>query len=166
MENAKQCDWSNYEKTIAMCKPQMLRSMKRLARRLHIPAKDVWESDCDDFRIEFEVSRRKRFSECAAKYPDQSNAVEWDTKLGVSFSIWDSGDADDGVYGKHGNFVFDIVEHGGRIIGQIIPENYSDRVWIDYTDVELWRSRCTMVCNGIESYETFEMISKWRNGKR
>jgi hypothetical protein len=58
------------------------------------------------------------------------------TLLDVSLTIWDSGEADDGIYGKHGNFMLSAVEEGGRILISIAPSNYSADVWVDYDGEE------------------------------
>ncbi|MFA6270926.1 MAG: hypothetical protein WC657_07010, partial [Candidatus Paceibacterota bacterium] len=135
--------WAKAEKLAAKVGPRMKALMDRLAERF---GETAWEDDCDNVAgFGFEVSR----------YAGDENP------LGVTFEIWDSGDADDGVYGVHGNFVLDIVEYGGAIVGGITPENYTDGVWVDYEGAdEEWERRLA----GIERAEDAiaECIEEWR----
>ena len=86
---------------------------------------------------------------------------------GEILNIWirlvDSGDADDGVYGVHGNVILDIVEHGGRIVGGFAPYNYSDRVWADYDDDREWEHRLEIMNDCI--WETKSIVDGWLSRK-
>lgn len=80
--------------------------------------------------------------------------------LGITFSIWDSGDADDGIYGVHGNFVFQLVETGGRMVGDIIPENYSSECWVNYSDLDEWDRRMEAIEASADSIA--DAIERWK----
>ncbi len=144
-------DWAAFYKQVERCKPDMLAWMRELATSfttrtrtqccLRKDDSEVIERNDDDFAVAFQVSR-----------PDGK-------KLDVLFEIWDSGDTDDGIYGKHGNFVFHLVEEGGRVIHQYIPNNYSDQVWVDYTDNAEWDLRRQHIIATTD--ETRELIRRW-----
>lgn len=134
-------NWTNYKHQIERCKPRMIKVMQELALKVGLEASDVYDDDMDDFRVGFSIKGKEQL-------------------LDVSFQIWDSGDADDGIYGKHGNFVFDIVEEGGRIIASCIPENYSNQVWVDYQDDKEWDKRLDAMIMGMDS--AIKYIEDWK----
>jgi hypothetical protein len=141
-QTLKETDWTAYRRQVERQKPAILAAMKSFAQALGIPASEVWDDDCDDFNVAFLVSR------------DDGE------RLDAKFSIWDSGDADDGVYGEHGNFIFDLVEEGGRIVGQCVPENYSDNVWVDYSDDDEWDFRREAIVRGFDAAK--RIVNEWR----
>jgi hypothetical protein len=144
MEGIKQMtDWTAYEKRVEASAPKMLRAMKTLAHRCHIRVLEVLTDD--DYRISFPVARPNG------------------TLLNVSFEIWDSGDTDDGIYGVHGNFIFNLVEEGGHVIGMCIPGNYTSGVWVDYTDSVEWERRLDAIIAGLD--EAYKIIAEWRKEK-
>jgi hypothetical protein len=114
-------DWTGYERVWGEFQPKIEAFMKELAEPF---GSEVWVDNGDDYSVRFTIG-------------DTANGDSID----VSLALWDSGDADDGIYGQHGNWVFDIAEVGGRIIGGITPENYTGRVWADYSDLAEFRFR-------------------------
>jgi|SRR5581483_11367754 len=150
----KETDWTAYWRQVERQKPEMIKAMTDLARRLGIDADDVWTDDNDDFSVSFLVERPKPWVE---------DTEDYENRLDVRFSIWDSGDADDGIYGKHGNFILDIVEEGGAIVGGFSPENYTERVWVDYTDNAEWDHRRRFVTMGFGGVAA--LIEKWLEEK-
>jgi hypothetical protein len=138
-------DWTAYERQVARQKPEMLKAMAELAARFGVV---TWDDDCDDFNVSFLVERPKPWA-----------GEDYKNRLDVKFSIWDSGDADDGIYGQHGNFVLDIVEEGGRIVGGITPYNYSDDVWVDYSDDAEWDQRRQDIIRSL--YDVAALVERW-----
>lgn len=144
-------DWSAHERQVLRCKPGMLAVMRGLARavgcRQHI---EGWDDD-SGYRVEFVVFR------------PGNNHLGKDT-LGISLSICDSGDADDGLYGVHGNFMLDIIEEGGRIVGGCVPNNYTDECWVNYDDDLEWTGRLESLARGMSYCK--DTIRTWKLERR
>jgi hypothetical protein len=81
-------------------------------------------------------------------------------KVAISFEMVDSGDADDGIYGVHGNFNLKVVESGGRIIGGFVPENYTGRVWVPYEDDAEWEGRLNASLSRKD--DIIHLVEQWR----
>jgi hypothetical protein len=132
-------NWNAYTARYNISTARMKALIERLAERFQVNG--AWEDGDTDFGWHIAIRRAD------------------DKILDVSLTIWDSGDADDGIYGVHGNFNLDIVETGGRCVGGIVPNNYSDDVWVDYDDDDEWDQRLT----NIEASEDdiAQVITEW-----
>jgi hypothetical protein len=143
-------DWTAYERQWERQKP----AMKAFIEAVALPfLSSVWEDNGDDYGFGTQIER-----------PDRAEDAEDDEgKLDITLQIWDSGDADDGIYGVHGNFVCDITEAGGRIVGGFTPNNYTDRVWVDYSDDDEFDARMAGITSLVEKCR--EVIAEWLAGK-
>ncbi len=63
----------------------------------------------------------------------------------VELYLIDSGDADDGIYGKHGNIRFAVVGDGGVVKTEVVPYNYTKKCWADYTNIPEFHRRIGLV---------------------
>ena len=103
--------WESVRKTYG---PKMIRTMHALSERIkkelpELHAESEWELDCDSYSVVVRL------------VPDGREPVD------VSFSICESTDYE-GIEGGY-TFRVDIVEDGGRIVGEFSPYNYSEQVW-------------------------------------
>lgn len=80
--------------------------------------------------------------------------------IDVSFTIAESGpyagDRDDNGNNDGINVLVDIVDYGGRIVGQMCPYNYSARVWTDDPDEWADRFRAFEAIDGGEIINSIE----------
>lgn len=124
----------------------MLAAMRSLAQ--HFETADTPDIDkcLDDYCVWFTVDRGTK------EKPDL---------LDVRWAIWDAGECETGVSDVEGNFVIDIVEHGGRIVGNFSPYNYTDKCWCDYDDDTEWNSRLSMCEEALANQATIQAIQEW-----
>mgnify|MGYP001559832178 CR=1 FL=1 len=132
-------NWSKYKKVWQTLSPEAKKDFKQLAKETN---GNYWEDNTgDDYSVN--ITYRKQ--------------LEPTIGFDVSLKLIDSGDADDGEYGIHGNWLFDIVEFGGRIISSYAPNNYTNDVWVDYDDIKDFESRLKYILGGIgEIYRKIE----------
>jgi hypothetical protein len=135
-------NWNKYERQIKRQSPKIEKAMEKLAR---VYSQNVMVDNGDDFVVSFGVSGKGK------------------NTLWVSFEIWDSGDADDGIYGEHGNITFKMVEDGGVIVSDFTPYNYSDNVWVDYEDDKEWDERVECMIQSLP--EVKAIIDSWMEDK-
>jgi len=129
-------NWDQHNRQTQRQSPTMKRIISDVAEAYNVKA---WHNDADDFTWGCTIERSDG------------------NRLDVTFAVWDSGDADDGVYGIHGNFVLGLVEEGGRIVGNCIPFNYTRNVWADYIDDAEWDLRI----RGFDANPIIVIIDEW-----
>ncbi len=120
-------DWTKYEARFNACKSRMESITTEIASAF--PKSEVFESNGADYRFRAIIVR------------------EDGEEFGLDFEIWDSGEADDGIYGKHGNFNLSVCADGGLVVGSFVPFNYTDQCWVDYSDTKEWDKRLGMMEN-------------------
>ena len=134
-------NWDAYVRRWEAMKDRMEKFIQTIAEPFE--KVEVWEDNVEDYGWHVSIER------------------EDGNKLDLDLSIWDSGDADDGVYGVHGNFHCGLVEEGGLIVGGCIPHNYSDRVWVDYSDDDEWETRLQGFEENVLGF--IHAIEEWMN---
>lgn len=134
--------WGAYERQYSRLKDRMQKVVERIATELRAGGLEVetWETNAEDYGFQL-----------LAKPKDGSD----EDGIDMDLTIWDSGDADDGIYGQHGNFHCGITRYGGEILGGFTPYNYSERVWVDYTNDAEWDERMDLVESGLENAAEF-----------
>lgn len=77
--------------------------------------------------------------------------------IDISFTIAESEEWD----GEEGgvNFMLDVVEWGGRILGGLCPYNYSPQVWVDRNDPEAIEERFKIM-EDADPYDILPLIEK------
>ncbi|KKL56509.1 hypothetical protein LCGC14_2244720 [marine sediment metagenome] len=86
-----------------------------------------------------------------------------DLSLDVSLSLLDSGEADDGVYGEHGNFSFSIIEFGGVVLAAFSPGNYTPAAWAFYGDDVAWERKIGAVPDAAP--HLLEVVREWQEAR-
>ena len=97
----------------------------------------------ENFRWGLYIHRSQRDQQHQARHPGASTATKAD--VDITFTIaeaeyWDDPDNRFGV-----NFMLDIVECGGRILGGHCPYNYTKEVWVDRRNANAVEARFQMM---------------------
>ncbi len=141
---AADVDWKRMERVELALAPTMQEYMARLSRA--VGGTEVWADSMDiDYWVSFRVER----------VPG-----EMETCLDVALKLIDSGEYDTGEYDVRGNVILDLVEYGGRIVGGISPYNYTDRVWVDYNDLDEFTRRLESIIASDEAIQV--TINAWK----
>lgn len=131
-------DWTAFDHRCKAMAGRMEGFIQKIAGHYNV---EVWEDDVEDYGWSCSIPGKGK-------------------SLDVRLEIWDSGDADDGIYGVHGNLNLSVVEEGGLVVGGYIPYNYSPNVWVDYSDSKEWEKRLAII-EGLFS-DVLDNIDEWR----
>lgn len=139
-------DWNNYYRRFGQIESRLLAAMNAAATEFGTVAE---RHDTDDYGFAFDVERGKHGKHL---------------KLAVTLTMIDSGDVETGEPDKAGNLMIELIEDGGRVVGNFSPDNYTDDCWANYIDDETWELKVARV-EDAAAISLPTQIKEWQGGR-